>query len=83
MRFLMQIKETAGAFCEHLSDRTMPPNGRAPARALCEGVRDMTVLMITVWLALQIPGGMLLGPCCSARRRWCRSGPPAAPGAET
>jgi len=31
------------------------------ARAPCEGVQDMAVLMITAWLALQLPTGILLG----------------------
>jgi hypothetical protein len=57
--FLMHIKEMGRSLRHYPFDRTMPR--RADARAPCEGVGTMTILMITVWLALQIPAGTLLG----------------------
>ena len=54
----MHIKQTPGTLWDDLRDRSMP---QTHARAFCEGVQDMTVLMVATWLALQLPTGILLG----------------------
>lgn len=57
--FLMHIKEMGRSLRHYPFDRTMPAG---PTRGhLAKEWGTMTVLMITVWLALQIPAGTLLG----------------------
>lgn len=56
-----------------LPDRTTPTtHGQGPRAGTCEGVGDMTVLMIATWLMLQIPAGMLVG-------RWLQHAPVLVP----
>jgi hypothetical protein len=56
--FLIHIKEIPGNTCQDACDRTMPPSARGH---VSKEKGTMTVLVITIWLALQIPAGAVLG----------------------
>jgi hypothetical protein len=59
----MHIKARPGTLGDDLRDRSMPTirwTGSTRGH-LAKEYKDMTVLMISAWLALQLPTGILLG----------------------